>query len=31
MTRDAESKKLVITRLVRVIQNNVDAPNKVWT
>ena len=28
MTGDAESKKFVITRLVRVIQNNVDAPNK---
>ena len=27
MTCDAESKKLVITRLVRVIQNNVDAPH----
>ena len=25
MTRNTESKKLVITRLVRVIQNNVDA------
>ncbi len=31
MTRGAESKKLVITRLDRVIQNNVDAPDKPTT
>ena len=27
MTRDAESWKIVITRIVRVIQYNVDAPH----